>query len=158
MPPRRAPNEADNCSERVASSQPHDEPHRPLAIPSGRPNHRSPDQPLKASRIDRPRRTRDDNRVISSRPESCEGPQKTALISNQSTVTSNITTAIARKTKVRTTQAIVAQSIRSHKRFIAQYYNSSRRVREGGNYSVWPSTFGAASTLTLRKVYVPSST
>ena len=139
-------------------SQPHDEPHRPLVIRSGRPNHWSLDQPLKASRIDRPRRTRDDNRVISSRPESCEGPQKTALISSQSTVTSDITTAIATKTKVKTIQAIVAQRRTSHKKFIAEHYNSSRRVREGGNYSVWPSTFGAASTLTLRKVYVPSST
>lgn len=97
-----------------------------------RSNHQSPDQPLKISRNDRPRRTKDENRVVSSPPESCEALlQKIARISNQNTVTSNITTAIARKKKVRTIQASVAHSRKSHSRFIAANYNSSRRVREG---------------------------
>lgn len=131
MPPRRALNEADNCPERAASSQPHNEPHRPLVIRSGRPNHRSPDQPLKASRSDRPRSTRSDSRVVSSLPESCEPlPPKTVRSSSQSTATTIITTEIAMNTKVKITQASVAHNSRSHKRFIGKHYNSSRRVRE----------------------------
>ena len=42
-----------------------------------------------------------------------------------------ITTEIATNTKVKTIQASVAHNRKSHKRFIAQYYNSRRRFREG---------------------------
>lgn len=98
-----------------------------------RPNHQSPDQPPKISRPATPRSTRSDSRVVSSpTPESCKlPPPKTARTSSQSADTTSITTAIARKAKVRTTQAIVAHNSRSHRRFIGEHYNSSRRFREG---------------------------
>ena len=78
------------------------------------------DQPPKIARVVSPRSRRIDNWAVSSAtPESCElPPPKTARTSSQSTDTTSITTAIARKTKVRTTQAVVAKSSKSHKTFI----------------------------------------
>ena len=83
------------------------------------PNRQSPERPPKIARIVRPRNTRSDSRVVSSLSESCEVPlQKTDRTPNQSTDTTSITTAIARKTKVKITQASVAQSKKSHRRFM----------------------------------------
>ena len=91
--------------------------------------HQSLDQPPKISLTATPRSTRSDSRVVpSATPESCElPPPKTARTSSQSADTTNITTAIVRNTKERTTQAIVAQSIRSHKKFIGEDYSAHGR-------------------------------